>query len=37
MAYTCFTESQPNYQALYHYRNAVADQLRAVTPPAPDA
>ncbi len=37
MAYTRFTESQPNYQALYHYRNAVADQLRAVAPPAPDA
>jgi hypothetical protein len=37
MAYTRFTESQPNYQALYHYRNAVADQVRAATLPAPDA
>ena len=35
MAYTRFNESQPNYQALYHYRNVVADQVRAETPPTP--
>ena len=28
MAYTRFAESQPCYQALYHYRNAVAEGLR---------
>jgi hypothetical protein len=39
MAYTRFVESQPLYQALYHYRNAVADQLRAASssPSATDA
>ncbi len=27
-AYRAFTESQPTYQELYHYRNALAERLR---------
>lgn len=27
-AYLAFTESQPTYQDLYHYRNALAERLR---------
>lgn len=28
-AYRAFAESQPTYQELYHYRNALAERLRA--------
>lgn len=27
--YRAFVESQPNYQELYHYRNALAERLRS--------
>ncbi|GEM_PF-596852 len=36
-AYRAFVESQPDYQALYHYRNALAERLRAATRTVPDA
>lgn len=36
-AYRAFAESQPAYQALYHYRNALAAALRVHTRPMPDA
>ncbi len=33
IAYTRFAEAQPHFQALYHYRNAVADALQPSPPP----
>ena len=36
-AYHAFAGSQPTYQALYHYRNALAAQLRLDARPIPDA
>jgi len=36
-AYQIYTESQPGYAALYHYRNTLARQLRVKTRPIPDA
>jgi hypothetical protein len=36
-AYRAFADSQPTYQVLYHYRNALAAQLQLDAHPIPDA